>query len=410
MQLGDHQPHTNGPLTAAEFLHLALIEGLGGEHNEEEDADGFVDFPDSDENDDDDDGDYGDGDGDEGMDEDDDQDSEDGEGLTDHFVGPQVGTMAYNAFDRMFRSAFPNDPNPYGLQETLIINTLPPASTRPNFPILHFSQTDIRLIPHPFANHHTVVCYNPLRQPLTHNISSVRACDRFNMVQYIPEHGIVVAVSQKGRAAVITLTESEETGVAFRVDWIVPFESQEKYGERPLTPLLGMSVSPVQGFEMPQDVPYIPRGEDKITDLAFRYRLLNRDDDTPPDTDSTSDSHHHTHDLNSPDGTLASMFHQPSTQPDKNTQRTSDDDPDTSDSELSEKNPPTNAECHAWANRIYRPDEPWRGWNKSRHYRLFLMYADHTVMSYEFWYDEKVENGFGREGVDDAYEDPYLMI
>jgi hypothetical protein len=414
--LSDTQAHAATPMTTADFLQLALIEGLGGREEDVvyDEGAGFADSSESDENDDED---MGDADENEEMDESEegDQESDDDDhwGFDDYVVGPRMRGVAYNALDRMCRSAFPNDPDPYGVTETLISSPLLPASPLSNFPILHFSQTDIRLIPHPFASHHTVACYAPLRQPFTHPVASIRACDRFNMVQYIPEHGIVVAVSQKGRAAVISLTESDEAGLAFRVDWIVPFESQEKYGDRPLVPLLGMSVSPIQGFELPPDIPYIPRGEENLTDLAFRYRLVTHDDDdddiSSPDTPS---GHHHTQDLNLSDDTQAHNPEQPNHAAAEKTTQTTTTDPEASDTESSEEHPQTNAERHAWASRIYRPDEPWRGWNKSRHYRLLLMYADHTVMTYEFWYGENTgdsSNGEG-DGGDGVNEDPYLMI
>ncbi|KAL4995870.1 hypothetical protein BDV10DRAFT_173784 [Aspergillus recurvatus] len=227
----------------------------------------------------------------------------------------------------------------------------PPSNS--DFPILHFSHTNICLIPHPFFLNASVVCGAPLLQRFTQPIVSIRGFDRFNMVKYIPEHGIVVAASQKGRAAIIALTESPTTGRTFRVDWIVPLESQEKYGERPLFPLLGMSVAPMQGFEIQPDVPYIPQGgvgrggegadmgtetetESSANDLLFQYKGTNN-----------------------PSPTSGSEF---------------------------EKEHLTLPECHARATCAYQPEESWRGWNPSRRYRLLLIYADHTVMSYEFWY------------------------
>ncbi|KAL4927483.1 uncharacterized protein BDV17DRAFT_266342 [Aspergillus undulatus] len=232
----------------------------------------------------------------------------------------------------------------------------PPANA--DFPILHFSHTDIHLIPHPFALTASVVCSAPLRQPFTQPIVHLRGSDRLNMVKYITEHGIVVAVSQKGRAAIIALTETATFGRSFRIDWILPLESQEKYGERPLVPLLGMSVSPMQGFEMPPDVPYIPLGSESSThpeadadinihNLSFQYKDTTNNNENDSNSDDSSES-----DLES------DKRHGPLTLP----------------------------EHHARATRAYQPHEPWRGWNPSRRYRLLLMYADHTVLSYEFWY------------------------
>ncbi|KAF9891313.1 hypothetical protein FE257_004168 [Aspergillus nanangensis] len=248
----------------------------------------------------------------------------------------------------------------------------PPVNA--NFPILHFSQTDIRLVPHPFAPHASVVCESPLRQPFTHPIVSIRACDRFNMVKYVPEHGIVVAASQKGRAAIIALTESEETGLAFRIDWIVPFESQEKYGDRPLIPLLGMSVSPIQGFELPPDVPYIPRSMSD-SDVSFHYKHTNH-----PEAEM--------HTKCTPNQSEAVyMSPRPSDNNEPNLSTPISDGRAESDSDNAQQHPLTLPECHARATHAYHPEEDWRGWNPSRRYRLLLIYADHTVMSYEFWYN-----------------------
>lgn len=353
------RPAGNGPLNTAEFLRFALFEALGGELPV---AEGYyddrdVDYP--------------------GYNDVDDNRSHGSESRETE------SSLAYEVFDRMLRDAFPDDSSPYdfdGPTERLMPLQSVPALTVREFPIIHFSQTDIRLIRHPLASVPSVVCGAPLGQPFTHPIVSIRASDRFNMVKYIPEHGIIVAASQKGRAAVISLTESEETGVAFRVDWIVPFESQEQYGDRPLIPLLGMSVSPIQGFEIPPDVPYIPRDVSESDEITFHYKFHPHDGaDNPPSKDA---------------------FHRDQIEP---PEWFYDLEPDSNDPGNKHVPPLTLPECHAKASRAYKPDESWRGWYPSRRYRLLLMYADHTVMSYEFWYD-------GRSpGWDQATEDECLV-
>ncbi|KAJ9217044.1 hypothetical protein DTO166G4_1504 [Paecilomyces variotii] len=251
----------------------------------------------------------------------------------------------------------------------------PPTPTCSDFPILHFSQTDIRLFPSPYSLSPTVVCGNPLWQPFTHPILTIRACDRFNMVKYVPEHGIVVAATQKGRAAIIALTEAQNKGLAFKINWIVPLESQEKYGERPLIPLLGMAVGPVQGFELPPDVAYIPRRVVNEDDITFHYRFIDSQEGDSSNTESgPDDGVHDTASTNSKKNIHPSSI-------------SSDDKNATQTSEHSGPKPLTLPECHAMASRIYQPDEKWRGWNPSRRYRLLLTYADNTVMSYEFWYE-----------------------
>ena len=107
------------------------------------------------------------------------------------------------------------------------------------------------------------------------------SCDRLNLVQYLPELGIVVAASQAGGVAIITLTWQEEIGHTFRVDWLLPFPTQERDDECPTPPLMGIAASPMPGFEMPPDVPCIPRDVNPKDRLRFNHRLLNPDGDEP---------------------------------------------------------------------------------------------------------------------------------
>ncbi|KAI2936539.1 hypothetical protein CBS63078_1050 [Aspergillus niger] len=343
VDVGAHNAAGPGPLTTPEFLQFALLEALGGEAPGTEFYEDEIDY-------------YLAG----------------GTYSSDHELDNADSTSSYNS------DMSAAGPVSYPLLD---------AGSR--FPILHFSQTDIRLIPHPFANYATVVCGDPLRQPLTHPIVSIRACDRFNMVKYVPEHGIVIAASQKGRAAVIALTESEATGLSFRVDWIVPFESQEKYGDRPLVPILGMSVSPIQGFEIPPDVPYIPR-DVKPDDLAFQFKYLSHDE---------------------PNSSLSSsvMLQQSSFNEEINDSEVDPSETTTADDDSPQPPPLSLPECHARASSAYQPEESWRGWNPSRHYRLMLMYADHTIMSYEFWYKWNTTDA-GPNGQDLDEEDDILLV
>ncbi|KAE8151222.1 hypothetical protein BDV25DRAFT_139029 [Aspergillus avenaceus] len=338
------------PLTTQEFLQVALLEALGGDIPGAEEY--FDDYsieevsPFEDEN----------------MTDMDDRSTEDDDTTTS-------GAVAYE-------------------------DTLPPPPPNANFPIIHFSQTEIRLIAHPAAQNASVICSAPLHQPITQPIMPMKSCDRFNMVKYIPEHGIIVAASQKGRAAVITLTESETDGLSFRVDWIVPFESQEKYGDRPLIPLLGMSVGPMQGFEMPPDVPYIPHTINE-NGLSFNYKPY---DDTGPSSQTSSFSksfthHHHPSDESHPFSRDSTPSFYPVSEPGHHLPF-----------HQNQYTPLTLPECHAKATRAYQPQESWRGWNPSRRYRLLLYYADHTVMSYEFWYS------WSQAATDETDEDGYLVI
>lgn len=337
----------HGPLTTAEFLQSALFEAVGGELPINIGQDTRV-----------------------GNSDDDAMDDDYSE--SEEAAQPENEAQAYEIFDQMLRNSFTGEFDIEEPPEQPIALPPAPACVYSHFPIIQFSQTDIRLVPYPFAPHESVFCNSPLRQPFTHPIVSIRASDRFNMVKYIPEHGIIVAASQKGRAAVISLTESKAGGVSFRIDWIVPFENQEKYGDRPLIPLLGMSVSPIQGFEMPADIPYIPRDVNNSHDMTFHYKFINHDADN--DNPCRPISHHNTKDTNRME---TDSDNEDQSQP--QSQGTDDQNPTIPQLTL--------PECHAKASRIYKPDERWRGWYPSRRYRLLLMYSDHTIMSYEFWYD-----------------------
>ncbi|KAN0077477.1 CRT10 domain containing protein [Elaphomyces granulatus] len=249
-----------------------------------------------------------------------------------------------------------------------------PSTPKPlcfNFPILHFSQWDVRLIPYPLAQSHSAICSAPLSQTFALDVSTNIVYERLNMVKYIPEHGLVVAATQRGRAAIISLAEVPSKGRVFRINWIVPLQSQEKYGERPLVPLLGMAVGPVQGYEMAPDVPFIPQEPCDVKDVSFRYRLL-------PSSGEGSDTEN---DSNSTGGLRTSGTDDQQQQPTSKTQT------QTQAGATGRLSKFTLPECHAIANRSYEPFERWRGWSPSRRYRLFLTFANHTVMSYEFWYE-----------------------
>lgn len=404
---------------SAPFIHLALLDALGGgplalneyfgnamDYSDEGDID--------DDNDDSPNEDEDVHEDDEGEDDEEDEEMDDIDEDAAHAGRLSVRMTAYQVFDRMLRKAFPDDPDPYGRTERLMDMPPTPATCRSDFPILHFSETDIRLMSHPFATHAAVVCGAPLRQPFTHLVTSIHSYDRFNMVKYVPEHGIVVAASQKGRTGIIALTRYEDC-MLFRIDWIIPFKSQEKYGDRPLKPLLGMSVSPIQGFEMPPDVPYIPRDAADLDNLDFRFKAINSENDDDDDGNSSM-SNQDNRGQNSSDADKSHISKISDDGVRSWNPTTLDDDPtETSnvrtDSESGSESPQlrlTLPECHAEAFRVYRPDESWRGWHPSRRYRLLLMYDDHTVMSYEFWYDQSQGSGKGDD--DESDDSGYLVI
>ncbi|GLB20056.1 hypothetical protein AtubIFM61612_009983 [Aspergillus tubingensis] len=368
VDVGAHNAAGPGPLTTPEFLQFALLEALGGEAPGTEFYEDEIDYYLAG-------GTYS---------SDHELDNADNSSSSYNSDTSAVGSIPYPLLDGelVYSQLYPR-------RHCHVDSMFDTNSAGSRFPILHFSQTDIRLIPHPFANYATAVCGDPLRQPFTHPVVSIRACDRFNMVKYVPEHGIVIAASQKGRAAVIALTESETTGISFRVDWIVPLESQEKYGDRPLIPILGMCVSPIQGFEIPPDVPYIPH-DVKPDDLAFQFKYLSHDE--------------HNSSLSS-----SVMLQQNSFNEEINNSEVDPSETAAADDDSPQTPPLSLPECHARASSAYQPEESWRGWNPSRHYRLMLMYADHTIMSYEFWYKwNTTDNGPNGQNLDE--EDDILLV
>jgi hypothetical protein len=67
----------------------------------------------------------------------------------------------------------------------------------------------------------------------------------------IPELGVLVVAIVAGRCAIYSLLKAEEkdasqsTHCFMQLDWIVPFDAQEKGGDRPLACLRGIAVAPV---------------------------------------------------------------------------------------------------------------------------------------------------------------------
>jgi hypothetical protein len=93
-----------------------------------------------------------------------------------------------------------------------------------------------------------------VRQELGTLQDHLRPFDRLNMLAVIPELSLVVAASQIGRAALISLTRLDDDFsnagpvVMFRLDLILPLKVHED-GHRPSVPLAGMAVAPLQTSE-----------------------------------------------------------------------------------------------------------------------------------------------------------------
>ncbi|CAG8386491.1 unnamed protein product [Penicillium salamii] len=306
------------------------------------------------------------------------------------------------------------------------------------FPVVHFSEHDISLVSYPCDSRLQVIAQSPLAQTPPPNMRIHDSCDRLNMVKYVPELGLILAASQKGRVAVITLTWQAEIGHSFRIDWIVPFNSQGMDLNYPRVPLMGMAVSPMPGYEQPPDIPCIPCDVNPKEWLKFDYRLLNPDQDDTSDIPSESDSFRgfksntsspereesvsgdiSTSDDSSPDSYLNTASPEKYEASDMSTSDTGsqqnfnpntdipepsagqNDSESPSESSFTEFHPSnrqlevdddpilTLPELHAHASDIYQPRENWHGWHPSRHYRLMLLFCNHSVMSYEFWHTWK---------------------
>ena len=107
-----------------------------------------------------------------------------------------------------------------------------------------------------------VRCSNAVHQKLPPSIHHLRKFERLNMVHQIPDLGVIVVGNQIGRVALLTLTrwrpsENDQrkhpafhngtNHFGFRVSNVLPLQSQESRSLRPMTPLLGVAVGPVQG-------------------------------------------------------------------------------------------------------------------------------------------------------------------
>ncbi|KPI41607.1 uncharacterized protein AB675_9410 [Cyphellophora attinorum] len=124
----------------------------------------------------------------------------------------------------------------------------------PGVPTIHCTTNNMRLLNAPQQSGAHIFCAGMLEQRLPQSRiwrgqgSSMR---RLNMVQQIPDLGIVIIASQFGRCAICALTRHPNTRTyGLRVDWIVPTKRQEKSGERPGVWLLGIATAPIQGQEL----------------------------------------------------------------------------------------------------------------------------------------------------------------
>jgi hypothetical protein len=114
----------------------------------------------------------------------------------------------------------------------------------------------------------------PLSQNMTYNTQTfsiyadLEGSHRLSLQAQIPELGVLIVGSPKGRVAVFSLGQTDwhprTVPVYFhRLDWLLPFASQEERGERPESRLAGIAVSPIQGRVGKMD-----------SEVARKWRLL----------------------------------------------------------------------------------------------------------------------------------------
>lgn len=124
----------------------------------------------------------------------------------------------------------------------------PRAKYLPRFAILQTSAWSVRLLTTP-ATGTTVVGRRSLWQRVTGH-ANLAQYERLNMLRYVPELSLVVVGCQMGRVGLFTTTRDRNAAdLGLRLEHTLPFATQEQAGERPVRPLLGFAIAPVQGRE-----------------------------------------------------------------------------------------------------------------------------------------------------------------
>ena len=104
--------------------------------------------------------------------------------------------------------------------------------------------------PPPDSSHSQVLCQQALHQKMPPGFNNLAQMERLNMMTQIPELGVVVIGNQVGRVGILTMTRWEaQKQSGYKIECILPFNSEERKGMRPRWPLMGMAVGPVQGQE-----------------------------------------------------------------------------------------------------------------------------------------------------------------
>ncbi len=270
--------------------------------------------------------------------------------------------------------------------------TAVPVEPIPTIPAIHCSAAHIRLLNVPANRTPHFFCGSALRQTLPHlmEANGYVHIDRLNMLQYIPELGIVIIATQLGRCAVCTLTKKPDTGtLGFRVDWILPTKQQEREGLRPsAAPLLGIATGPIQGREIREDLASSDEDSMSASDEAGKDRVFDRvfepsfPDVGSSESEERSDSEHESEQSTRPEAHTGSKRARAA--PSQNSKAYLGSHPQGARKHSAE------ARKHPKEGRS-RPAKPiprveaWRGIENSRRYRLMLTYYDQTVMTYEIW-------------------------
>lgn len=156
----------------------------------------------------------------------------------------QANILAFEEITDMQRSSSG------GPEEGITGDPLLNASSSLPFGILQTSASDIAFRSSALCPI-SILLRRPLAQTIPPSLHPLTHFDRLNMVAQVSELGLVLVASQIGRVGLLTLTRMRATKqLAFRLDCILPTKEQEARKERPMVPLLGMAVGPLQGREI----------------------------------------------------------------------------------------------------------------------------------------------------------------
>ena len=155
------------------------------------------------------------------------------------------------------------------------------------FAIFHTGVDYVNLHRPPFDKTSIVTCRDPCHQHLPPNLVWLSQVDRLHLTQYIPDIDVIVTATAAGRAAVFSFTRGvlpvttknkgknvqQPPEIAMRLDWVLPFTSQEERSERPPMVLIGIATAPLQGLDESPDTAG-PSGSGVKRRAKARWRLF----------------------------------------------------------------------------------------------------------------------------------------